>query len=164
MPNHPLAAYLNDHLAGSIAGIDLAASLAKAASRANDQDRAMWLESLHDDLAAAQAVLRAVMTRAHVSETILKQAGAWMAERLTRAKLALTAATDGAALAWLDGLEALALGLQGQAALWRALDATLPPRDPRRGNADFAALERRALILFAQVDRVRLAAAATAFT
>jgi hypothetical protein len=163
MHTDALAAYLTDHLAGSVAGIDLVDSLATAADRAGDRERALWLRAVHDALESAQTELRAVMTRANAREPMVKQAGGWIGEKVARVRLTLTAATEGAALAWLDGLEALALGLQGQAALWRALDATFTPADPRRGTSDFAALERRALALFADVDRVRLAAAATAF-
>jgi hypothetical protein len=159
-----LAAYLNDHLAGSVAGIDLADTLTTAATRANDREHALWLTDLRDALQSAQADLRAVMSRSHANETILKQVGAWAAERMTRVKLTLTTATEGSSLAWLDGLEALALGLQGQAALWRALNATFPLDDPRRGSTDCGALEQRAQMLFAEVDRARLAAAARAFS
>jgi hypothetical protein len=160
MPTNALATYLADHLAGSVAGIDLADGLAKVASGAD----ATWLHALRRDLESAQAELRAVMDRAHAREAPLKQAGSWFGAKAARVKLAVTSAADGAALAWLDGLEALALGLQGQAALWRALDATLGADDPRRSTSDFAALERRALLLFAEVDRARLVAAAKAFT
>jgi hypothetical protein len=159
----PLSAYLADHLAGSVAGIDLVDSLAAAADRADDRERALWLRAVHGALESAQTELRAVMTRSNARESMLKQAGGWIGEKVARVKLTLTAATESPALAWLDGLEALALGLQGQAALWRALDATFTPGDPRRGTSDFAALERRAQTLFVEVDRARLAAAATAF-
>jgi hypothetical protein len=164
MHTDPLAAYLNDHLAGSVAGIDLADTLARAAARANDRDHALWLTTLRDALQSAQAELRAVMSRSQARETMLKQAGGWIGERMTRLTLAVTTATEGSSLAWLDGLEALALGLQGQAALWRALDVTFAPGDPRRGTTDFAALEHRAQMLFAEVDRARLAAAAMALS
>jgi hypothetical protein len=164
MHTDPLAAYLADHLAGSVAGIDLVETLTTAADRTGDRERALWLRGVHDALESAQTELRAVMARSNAREPMLKQASGWLGEKVARVRLTLTAATEGRALAWLDGLEALALGLQGQAALWRALDATVSPSDPRRGTSDFAALERRAQTLFVDVDRARLAAAATAFT
>jgi hypothetical protein len=163
MHTDPLAAYLADHLAGSVAGIDLVDGLATAADRAGDRERALWLRAVHDALESAQTELRAVMTRSNAREPMLKQAGGWIGEKVARVSLTLAAATEGPTLAWLNGLEALALGLQGQAALWRALDATFTAGDPRRGTSDFTALERRAQTLFAEVDRARLAAAATAF-
>jgi hypothetical protein len=159
-----LATYLSDHLAGSVAGIDLVRTLAHVAARADDGDRAAWLTRIGDELESAQAELRGVMARSEASESRLKQAGGWVGERMARVKLALTAATDGAALAWLDGLEALAIGLQGQAALWRALHAVLAADDARRGASDFPGLERRAQEMFAEVERARLAVAAAAFT
>jgi hypothetical protein len=160
MHSDPLATYLNHHLAGSVGGIDLVETLAKAAVRANDLGRATWLDELRGDLVSAQRELRAVMERVHAREAVLQQAGGWLAERITRTKLAVTAATDGGPLASLEALEALGLGLQGQAALWRALDVVLPPGDPRRGDTTFAALEARAHTRFAEVDRARLTAAA----
>jgi hypothetical protein len=163
MRTDPLATYLADHLAGSVAGIDLVDSLATAADRAGDGERAVWLRAVRDALESAQTELRTVMTRSNARESMLKQAGGWMGEKVARVKLALTAATESPALAWLDGLEALALGLQGQAALWRALDTTFMARDPRRGTSDLVALERRARALFTEIDRARLAAAREAF-
>jgi hypothetical protein len=157
-----LAVYLDDHLAGSVAGIHLADTLAAMAAHANDQGSADWLATLRDALQLAQTELRAVMRRAQAPETMRRQGVGWLGERITRLTLALTTATEGSELAWLDGLEALALGLQGQAALWRALDVAFAAGDLRRGDVDFSALERRAQLLFAEVDRVRLDAAIVA--
>jgi hypothetical protein len=58
----------------------------------------------------------------------------------------------------LEALETLALGIQGKAALWRAL-AAASGRLPEVQQLDFAALEERARNQFQRVDTLRLKAA-----
>jgi hypothetical protein len=55
----------------------------------------------------------------------------------------------------LEGLETLALGIQGKLALWRSL-ATLRDVVPPLKTLDLARLQSRALEQFEQVDRLRL--------
>jgi hypothetical protein len=66
------------------------------------------------------------------------------------------------ALARLEGLESLALGLQGKLALYRALE-DVAPGEPRLSGHPFAALQARTLIQYAMVEQERMAAARAAF-
>ena len=83
MPNEALETYLNDHLAGSVSAIELL-------ERAVDEHRNSALGPQLADLLAAiredQEVLRGLMTRLGYSEHSLKQAGAWLAEKIGRLK------------------------------------------------------------------------------
>jgi hypothetical protein len=55
----------------------------------------------------------------------------------------------------LEGLETLALGIQGKLALWRSL-AALGDAVPPLKTLDLARLQSRALEQFERVDRLRL--------
>src|SRR5207248_1584660 len=81
---------------------------------------------------------------------------AWLTEKLSRGKFAL-AARSHPALALLEGLESLGLGIQGKLALWYALAEVAPP-DPRLAGYPYQALEARAVLQHAAVERERLAA------
>ncbi|WP_141514635.1 hypothetical protein [Streptomyces zhaozhouensis] len=116
-----LTVYLNDHLAGATAGVALAGRLARhrPAPAAADELTALAAE-VRDD----RARLRTLMRELGVSPRRSLALGAVLAERLGRLKpngrlLRTAEARD------VVELEAMLLGVQGKAALWRAL-AALP--------------------------------------
>jgi hypothetical protein len=158
MPADALKRYLQDHLAGSVAALQLMETLA-------DHERGLPLEQklrvLHYEVTEEQERLKAILARLESEESSLKRAGAWLTEKLHRARLALVERAD-PALARLEGLESLALGLQGKLALYRALE-DVAPNEPRLGGYPFAALQARTLLQHAMVEQERMAAARTAF-
>jgi hypothetical protein len=158
MPADALKRYLQDHLAGSVAALQLMETLA-------DHERGLPLEQklrgLHYEVTEEQERLKAILARLESEESSLKRAAAWLTEKLHRGRLALAERTD-PALARLEGLESLALGLQGKLALYRALE-DVASDEPRLGGYPFAALQARTLIQHAMVEQERLAAARTAF-
>jgi hypothetical protein len=158
MPANALRRYLQDHLAGSVAALQLMETLA-------DHERGSPLEQklrgLHREVTEEQEQLKAILARLDGDESSIKRATAWLTEKLHRGRLALAERTD-PALARLEGLESLALGLQGKLALYRALE-DVAPGDPRLGGYPFAALEARTLIQHAMVEQERMAAARAAF-
>jgi hypothetical protein len=154
MSTDALTHYLQDHLAGSVAALQLMETLA-------DHERGRPLEAklrtLHTEVSEEQATLREILARLGGSESRLKQVAAWLTEKMHVARLAL-AERSHPALARLDGLESLALGLQGKLALYRAL-GDLAPDEPRLGGYPFPALEARTLMQHAMVERERMTAA-----
>ncbi|HET7600612.1 MAG TPA: hypothetical protein VFK09_09980 [Gemmatimonadales bacterium] len=154
MAADPLAAYLNDHLAGSVAALELIDSVSE---RERGSSRALFLGTIRDAVETDQRVLRDLIARTGGGESVVKRAAAWVGEKAARAKLAVTGAGDGE-LAVFEGLEALALGIQGKASLWRALRAAAPG-DRRLAGLDFDELEQRAIRQFEAVDSERLALA-----
>jgi hypothetical protein len=158
MPADALKRYLQDHLAGSVAALQLMETLA-------DHERGLPLEQklrgLHYEVTEEQERLKAILARLESEESSLKRAAAWLTEKLHRGRLALAERAD-PALARLEGLESLALGLQGKLALYRALE-DVASDEPRLGGYPFAALQARTLIQHALVEQERLAAARTAF-
>ena len=158
MPTNALRRYLQDHLAGSVAALQLMETLA-------DHERGLPLEQrlrgLHSEVTEEQERLKAILARLEGQESSLKRATAWLTQKLHRGRLALVERAE-PALARLEGLESLALGLQGKLALYRALEDVVPD-EPRLGGYPFAALQARTLIQHAMVEQERMAAVRTAF-
>lgn len=158
MAGDPLAIYLNDHLAGSVAALELFDSLIE---HHEDRPLAQRLRALRRDIEEDQQTLRDILAQIDSEEHKVKQAAAWLTEKLSRGKLAL-AARSHPALALLEGLESLALGLQGKSALWHAL-AEVATHDARLAAYPYGALDARAVLQHAAVERERLEAARAAF-
>jgi hypothetical protein len=156
MSTESLRTYLNDHLAGSVAGLELLDHLIKLHQQS---DREGLYRRLRAEIEEDQKVLQNILEQVGGRESRLRKAAAWMSEKLGEAKLVLDDPGD-RQLRVLEGLETLGLGIQGKLLLWRALDsvsATLPPLRA----FDFGRLQRRASEQFEQVDRERLLVART---
>jgi hypothetical protein len=112
-----LAIYLNDHLLGATAGVELARRLAEvhtADGQAHD------LARLADEVAEDRATLIRIMGRLRVEPNPVKVAAGWAGEKLARLK------RNGrwlrrSPLSSLLELEAMCLGVEGKAAGWRSL-------------------------------------------
>ena len=151
-----LGTYLNDHLAGSEAGLQLIARLAEDYS---DTEFAEGLRALHTEIEDDQQHLKRLLERVSSGGSTIKQAAGWVAEKLTRLKLGLTTAEP---LALFEALEALSLGILGKRALWRGL-AVIAADTFDVGDLNLAELERRALDQWERVEALRLHAAERAF-
>jgi hypothetical protein len=158
MASEPLAVYLNDHLAGSVAALELIDTLIEQQRGRPVADK---LHALRIDIEEDQETLRGILARVDPDEHTLKRAAAWLTEKVSRAKLAL-AARSHPALGLLEGLESLALGIQGKLGLWYAL-ADVAAHEPRLAGYPYETLEARAVIQHAAVERERLEAARAAF-
>jgi hypothetical protein len=158
MASEPLAIYVNDHLTGSVLALELIDTLVE-----QEQGRpvAEKLRALRIDVEEDRETLRGILARIDSDEHKVKQAAAWLTEKLGRGRLAL-AARSHPSLALLEGLESLALGIQGKLALWYAL-AEVAPHEPRLAGYPYEALESRAILQHAAVERERLHAARAAF-
>ena len=117
MANPYLATYLNDHLAGSAAAIELLDHLEK--EHAGTQI-AMLAVGLREDIAADRRELEALMARLGISQSTPRKATAWLAEKATQLKLKLDD-PQGGGLRLLETFEALSLGIEGKRLLWRSL-------------------------------------------
>jgi hypothetical protein len=81
----PLAIYLNDHLAGATAGVELARRL--RASNEGDPELGPALAEVCADIEADRETLKAAMDRLGVGQSKLKPLAAVLGERLGRLKL-----------------------------------------------------------------------------
>jgi hypothetical protein len=148
----PLSIYLNDHLAGSTLGLELARRVAGTADA---------LATLAEEIDQDRATLITVMERLSVGRDPAKLAISWGAEKATRLKFA-GARLGSAELGRLEELEALALGVEGKLALWQALRAT-HGGDPRLDGIDLEELVDRARSQRRRLERQRIRAADEAF-
>ena len=153
-----LSIYLNDHLAGSVAALELIEHLA---SNYPDTTLENFFAELHTDISADQDVLRDLLHTFDAEESTVRKAGAWLAEKVGRAKFGLKENEVGGT-GLLEALEALAMGITGKQLLWRALAAASEAMPQLRG-LDYAHLEKRVKEQRDRVEQKRLAAAREAF-
>jgi hypothetical protein len=151
MSRDGLITYLNDHLAGSVAALELLDHLIRL-QPGTAGERA--LAAVRTEVEEDQQTLQRLLHEVGGKESRVRQAAAWLTEKLGQAKLRLDDPGSGE-LQLLEALEALALGIQGKAGLWRAL-AVASAHLPQVRQLDFAALEARAQDQFRRVDGLRL--------
>jgi hypothetical protein len=153
-----LGIYLNDHLAGATIGRELARRTA-VSNRAWVYGE--FLSHLADEVEANRLALLKAMRALGVGVDRLKVAAGWAAEKAGRLKL------NGRLLGYSPlsrvlELEALALGLQGQLAMWRTL-LELAAGEHRLDVSELEALIVRVQAQLEGVEDQRRLAAAEAF-
>jgi hypothetical protein len=153
-----LSIYLNDHLAGSTAGVELAKR-----SLSNNRGTAYgeFLEWLVEQIAEDRRSLTTVMSRLDVRSDPLKQAVGWSLEKAGRLKLN-GRLTGYSPLSRLVELEGLWTGVNGKLSLWRAL-TVVADEDPRLDALWLIELQARADEQLRRIDKHRNAAARDAF-
>ena len=156
MPQTPLALYLQDHLAGSTAGVRLARRCAATGGR-SDSGRA--LAGVAAEIEDDRATLVRLMDGLGVRGSSSKNAAAWIAERLARLKPNGRMRGE-PSMQRLHELEALSLGIAGKIALWQALRTAPAVRE--MAGIDLNDLEARALHQRERVETERMAAARAA--
>jgi hypothetical protein len=119
-----LSVYLNDHLAGSAAGVQLAKRCREAHG---DSDLGRYLEGLVGQIEEDRRVLERVMTRVGAQSNLVKQAGALGAEVLARLKHLTPVLGAGSTVARLEEIELLSLGIEGKRLLWGSSTSCLAP-------------------------------------
>ncbi len=155
-PDSLLAIYLNDHLAGSTVGVELA----RRARGANEgTDLGALLDRLVREIEEDRDTLGAVMDAVGAGRDHVKKAAAWVGEKAGRLKLN-GQLTGYSPLSRLVELEGLNLGIEGKSRLWAALGEL---SDARLSSFDFEALVQRAERQRSEVEPFRLEAAREAF-
>lgn len=154
----PLSIYLNDHLAGATAGVELAR---RARGSNRDGEFAEFLAELAEEIEADRATLQDVMRRLGVGEDRLKVAVAWAAEKAGRLKL------NGSLLSYsplsrVVELEGLTVGVHGKIGLWQTLKR-LSAEDARLAAFDFDELVKRGRNQLRRLERHRRKAGDIAF-
>jgi hypothetical protein len=149
-----IAIYLNDHLAGATAGLELAR---RAEGSNRGSEFGSFLAELAGEIQSDRELLVEVMRRLAVREDRLKTAFAWLAEKAGRLKL------NGELLSYsplsrLVELEALALGVHGKLAMWRTL-GRLAETEETLSGIDFRARIAGAQSQLRRIERRRSKAA-----
>jgi hypothetical protein len=153
-----LAIYLNDHLAGATAGVELT----KRALRSNrGSELGTFLGHLLIEIEEDKRSLEQVIDVLGVKKSAIKRPAAVVAERLGRLKLN-GRLTGYSPLSRVLELEGLALGVEAKLALWENLrDVRVLPEDG--AGVDLDGLIARAGRQRAGLEEQRLAAARRAF-
>jgi hypothetical protein len=155
MSRTALAAYLNDHLAGSEAALEL---LSQLAAKHADLPWGHFFEGLHTEITADRHALEELMREFDIGESRMRKATAWLAEKLTELKLRLED-PNGGTLGMFESLELLSLGIEGKIAMWRALQEAAR-KSPALERIDFYRMIERAKLQRNQVEERRLGIAA----
>ena len=153
-----LRIYLNDHLAGSVAGYELA----KRTQTNNDgTPLGDYLVEFMQEIEEEQEVIEVLLDSIDSSPDRLKQMAAWIAEKAGRFKLngQITGYSD---LSRLVELEGLCLGVEGKTSLWRSLKQ-VAGHHPSLAVTDLDGLIARAEAQREQLEAFRLGAAEIAF-
>jgi hypothetical protein len=134
-----LSIYLNDHLGGAAAGVEMAERL-----RANNEGTPFGgvLTQLVLEIKEDRATLENLMDRLGIERSAGKQTAGRGLERIARLRTN-KALTRNAELSRLLDIEALQLGVEGKFAMWRAL-GEIADLDQRLGATDFDGLAERA--------------------
>jgi hypothetical protein len=152
-----LRTYLEDHHAGSTAGLELAR---RVAGSEDDPAAAAELREIADEIAADREVLKRLMDEVEASSNRFKDAAAWTGEKLGRLK-PNNRLFSRSPLSRLIELEGLVLGVTGKLAMWESLTATF---GRRLGSVDLDRMIARAEDQRNRLEALRLAAAADALT
>jgi hypothetical protein len=146
-----LSSYLNDHLAGSVGALEL---LDRLIETYKGKPLEPFFRDLRHEIEADQETLKKLIAKLGEQESAVRKAGAWVVEKLSRAKIHLDETREeemGLVLA----LEGLALGINGKRSLWRALFVA-SETEPHLRGLDYATLEKRAMEQHARVETKRL--------
>jgi len=148
-----LEIYLNDHLAGAVAALEL---IEHRREEYKDEPLGRFFEDLKVDIEADKRVLKDLMRFLGVDESAMRQTGAWAVEKVARARLKIAGDESGLVLA----LEGLIMGIFGKRMLWRSLATA---NMPNTSKWDFEQLQRRAEDQIQRAEAERLQAAQRAF-
>jgi hypothetical protein len=149
-----LATYLNDHLAGSTVGVELAR---RAAGSNSGTPYGRVLAKLATEIEEDRATLEKIIDDLDFGKDRVKVTLAWTGEKLGRLKL------NGRLLSYsplsrLEELELLSLGVEGKLLLWKSLRETLGGKS----RVDLDELIMRARSQRRRLETQRLKAAAEA--
>lgn len=110
-----ITTYLTDHLAGSVAALELLNHLIALHEGRGDM---IEIQNLKTEVEADQQLLQDLLGRFGVDENAIKKAGAWMAEKALMVKVK----AGNGDLGLLEALEVLVLGIEGKLRLWHSLE------------------------------------------
>jgi hypothetical protein len=154
-----LRIYLQDHLAGSTAGLELAR---RTRGSNEGTEYGPPLAKITDEIDADRKALEAIMEDLGFGGDTIKNVAAWGFEKVGRLKLN-GELTSYSPLSRVVELEGLLTGITGKRALWVAL-LELAPNEPRLDAPRLERLRDRADEQRATVEELREKAALEAFT
>jgi hypothetical protein len=158
MSKEQLPIYLRDHLAGSVGALELLDHLIETYKGKPLEE---FFQNLRDEIAADQDTLQDLLAKLGEKEGAVQKAGAWVAEKVSRAKIRLSDSEKNQ-LGLLHALEGIVLGITGKRALWTAL-AVITDTVPQLRQLDYVRLQKRATEQCDRVEAKRLEVAREVF-
>ena len=146
MRTEHLVTYLNDHLAGAVAALEV---LEHIIEQHATNAAVPTLQRIKTDIEADRRELEMLVERLGGRESVTRKAVGWLSERVLRLKLRVDDPRNGA-LRLFESVEMISLGVDGKLGLWRVL-ASL-----RDGVAELNALDVDRLVRRAREQRVAL--------
>jgi hypothetical protein len=116
-----LSVYLNDHLAGATAGLEI---LDRLCDLLKDTEFADDIKAVRDEVAEDREALEHLIDRLGFSESTIRKASGWLAEKAATLKMIVDDPRSGPFRTF-ESLEAIELGIQGKCLLWKALSASV---------------------------------------
>jgi hypothetical protein len=145
----PLETYLNDHLAGSTGGLELAR---KMVHESNDASERTVLEDIAREIEEERVILKDTIRVLSCKESSAKKVVGWLAEKAAAVKL--NPALHDPGLTRILEFEALSTGVAGKRCLWQNLNL-LRSKDERLEPFNYASLQRLAEAQLARLDSLR---------
>ena len=155
-PMKDLDSYLNDHLAGSISALEL---IAHCIDVHKGEPLGSFFVETEREIKTDQDKLRDVMRTLGVEESKMRQASAWAAEKVGRARLIIAGDEQGS-LGLVLTLEGLIMGVTGKKLLWVTLAAA---KLPGLNGYNLEELQRRAEQQVERIEAERITAIRQAF-
>lgn len=143
-----LDTYLNDHLAGATAGVNLSAI---AAEEHKQDDHGQFFGQLASDIKADLATLQTLMADLAVDTSATKTAAAEIGSKVMKPKFT----GDDDDLNAFVTLETLSIGVEGKCCMWKSLK-TVADGYPALGSLDIDALIARAEDQRSRIEAKRL--------
>jgi hypothetical protein len=149
---------MKDHFAGSVVAVEL---LNHLISSHRGKIHEQFFIRLRQEVGEDQEVLQGLLHDLDAGGGALRNTTAFLSEKFARIKLLLEDPA-GTQLASLEKLEALALGIEGKRALWRAL-LVVADEIPALCKVDLVRLDQRAEDQHQRVEALRIEAARETF-
>ncbi|GHF59641.1 hypothetical protein FNH07_31840 [Amycolatopsis bartoniae] len=153
-----LGVYLNDHLAGAMAGVELSRRLVRTEGEWAGNGK---LERLAEEIEQDRAALLEIMAALGEPVRRAEMWTGWLAEKVARFKLN-GRIVNRSPLSRLVELEAMRLGVEGKVAGWRTLRARATV-DPRLDSAKLDELITSGRSQITRLERLRARAAEELF-
>lgn len=116
MMKDPLHVYLNDHLAGATAGVDLV----KSAAERHDGELGEFFQQLSDEISGDYNTLTSLIDQLNAHGSGAKEALAKIGSEVSEAKFSGESIDDPEFGTFLT-LETLSIGVEGKLCMWKAL-------------------------------------------
>ena len=146
-----LSTYLNDHLAGSVAGVGI---LEAAIEHIKNEPDSKLLADIKRENEQDKSELEHLMAALEIGQSTFRKASGWMSEKFAEIKLRVDDPGAGELFVF-EALEALSLGIEGKRSLWLVL-ATVSESDAKLRVLDYKTLIQRAEDQRSRVEAIRI--------